>query len=354
MAYGTIATLDSLRSNFQTIAEFGGVARIQDSLQVFFESHNNRMREFMADFMDRTVERDMIYGTNDTMKMVRTDEFGRPDPQKITYGAVVGFPLHSYQASIQWTEKSVETLPVAEFTAQYLALRAADIERVTREAQRALFNPTNYVFTDYLMDRRSQVPIQVRALANADGNPLPVGPNGDAFPAATHTHYLATAAFVVGDLTATVETVVEHYNTGSPFVYINRAQETVVRSFAGFVAYPYPGVVPYGTPTFPGRQIDPIQLTNRSIGVFNGAEVWVKPWVPAGYVIAFMRGVNKPLMMRTRNAGSGDFRMAARESKFPLSVETWEREFGVGVYERTSASVLFTGGASYTAPVLEE
>jgi hypothetical protein len=229
MAYGTIATLDSLRSNFQTIAEFGGVARIQDSLQVFFESHNNRMREFMADFMDRTVERDMIYGTNDTMKMVRTDEFGRPDPQKITYGAVVGFPLHSYQASIQWTEKSVETLPVAEFTAQYLALRAADIERVTREAQRALFNPTNYVFTDYLMDRRSQVPIQVRALANADGNPLPVGPNGDAFPAATHTHYLATAAFVVGDLTATVETVVEHYNTGSPFVYINRAQETVRR-----------------------------------------------------------------------------------------------------------------------------
>ncbi|OWY59004.1 hypothetical protein B7486_76925, partial [cyanobacterium TDX16] len=99
------------------------------------------------------------------------------------------------------------------------------------------------------------------------------------------------------------------------------------------------------------------QFFNRRIGFFGNqaAEVWVKPWIPAGYVLFFMKGPRKPLAYRTRRGGTGNLIVAAEDETYPLRARTLEREFGVGVWERTNGAALYidTGAAgAYVAPTI--
>jgi len=352
MAYGTLSTLDTLLSTFQSVLEFDET-RLSDILTQYLEDYNRIMQTVLDDVVVRTTEKEDVYGTASSMEMVKTDQFGAPDAQKIGYGVVVGFPLESFQGTLQWTRKFFQTATVAEVTNQYLGLQVADRQRVINEAKRALLTPTNYTFNDYLVNRRSTIPLQVRALLNADGNPIPPGPNGEFFDGTTHTHYLATASFAQADLVAALETVLEHYAEGEALIYINRAQEPTIRGFANFVPYLNTGYVgPITATQIPGRQLDTVQLYNRPIGQFNGAEVWVKPWVPSGYVFSFLKNQRKPLAMRTRVAGGGNLELVDQSDHYPLRASGYEREFGFGVWERANGSVLFVSGGSYTAPTI--
>jgi hypothetical protein len=353
MPYGTLTTLDTLNSTFQTVAEFGEDRLWEQSIQPMLDAHNAIMLSMFDDLCERTTDKQRRYGTTDQMVMTKTDEFGRPDAQKVAPGAVAGFPLDSYQVTVQWTRKYFQTASVAEVAGQFVAARDADIQRVINEVKRALFNPTNYTFNDYLMDRMSQIPLAVKALLNADSAGIPPGPNGEVFDGTTHTHYLATASLVVANLTAALETVLEHFASGEVCIYINRAQETAVRALAGFNPLQQVNIVP---PTTASAVLSPrlniVQLYNRQIGDFSGAEVWVKPWVPASYIVIFVKGQGKPLAVRSRNATSNNLVLVAEDEKYPLRAKTFEREFGVGAWTRTAASVLYTASGTYAAPTI--
>ncbi len=79
----------------------------------------------------------------------------------------------------------------------------------------------------------------------------------------------------------------------------------------------------------------------------------VKPWMPANYLFAFVDGAPAPLMMRTRNAGSGDMEMVYEAEEHPLRARAIEREFGISVWNRTNGAALFiTAGGVYVAPTL--
>jgi hypothetical protein len=93
-----------------------------------------------------------------------------------------------------------------------------------------------------------------------------------------------------------------------------------------------------------------MNIYNRAIGVFDTAEIWVKPWVPSSYLFAFNPAQRKPLARRTRDAASGNLRIAAELETYPLHAQFMEREFGLGVQERTNGAWLYTGNATYAAP----
>jgi hypothetical protein len=353
MAYGTLTTLDTLKSTFQTVAEFGEDRLWEESIQPLFDAHNRIMSDMFSDLAERSTDRQRRYGTTDQMSMQKTDEMGRPDAQKVAPGAVAGFPLESFQGTLQWTRKYFINASVAEVAGQVLAMRDADVQRFILEVKRALFNPTNYVFDDYLVDHLSAIPLNIRALLNADGLGIPAGPNGETFDGATHTHYLATASLVEANANALLETVLEHYASGAACLYINRAQETLFRAFAGFTKLEQVSIVPTTTAAAVyNPRLDAVQLYNRQIGVFNGAEVWVKPWVPASYVVAFVRDQPKPLVVRSRNANGSQLLLAAEDEKYPLRARTYEREFGIGVWNRMNAAILYTASGTYAAPTL--
>jgi hypothetical protein len=105
------------------------------------------------------------------------------------------------------------------------------------------------------------------------------------------------------------------------------------------------------------QQYDTTSLGDRLIGYFGGnyAEVHVKPWVPAGYLHAWIRGGPTPLVMRTRRAGSGNLELVYEDESHPLRARGWEREFGISVWNRTNGAILYidTGAAgAYVVPTI--
>lgn len=353
MAYGTLQTLDTLASTFQTVAEFGE-NNAYDQLQAMLTAHNAEVDQMMLDLVDRTTDMQRVYGTTDTMTPVKTDEYGRPDSQKAAPGAVVGFPLDSYQIDIQWTRKYLQTASVAEVTGQAVAAMDGDALGVVNEIKRAFYMPTNYTFNDYLTNRKSVVPLQVRRLVNADGLGLPAGPNGETFNGSTHTHYLGTSSLVTADVVGLLETVLEHFATGQAEIAIARSEEVAIRAMTpNFIAFNYPGVTGATTAAqIPGQSLNAVAIYNRMIGWFNGVEVWIRPWCISGLLTAYMKGHNKPLALRTRNASSGGLVIAADDEKYPLRAKNWEREYGVGVWNRIAMAVLDSAHSTYTAPTI--
>ena len=350
MAYGTLTTLDtlaSLRAATGVVADIGEDVAFE-SIQAALAAHNQLLQESLSGFVEMTTDRLRRYGGPDTMQMEELDEFGTPGAQKISAGATLGFPLRFFGGSLQWTRLFFQNATGAELAAQVDAMMDADIKNMHRQLKLALFTPTNSTFEDRRVDH---VNLPLKALVNADSAPIPIAPDGTTFNAATHTHYLGTASFAAADITSLVNTVIEHFLTGGIQLLINPAQETAVRGFTGFNQYFDPRLIPSVNQTNAMGDLDVMNITNRAIGVFGAAEVWVKPWIPASYCVAVLVGSpQKALCMRTRNAGSGNLDLLFDNEIFPLRSRSYGREFGFGVWNRVAAAVLYTGGASYTAP----
>jgi hypothetical protein len=355
--FGTLSVLDTLAATQATVAEFGEDNAFAE-IEAARAAYNRITNEMLAELVERTTDRQRRYGSQDAMAMEELDEFGRPQAQKISAGSTVGFPLRKFGIAIQWTRTYFQVARASELAAQSTAAMAADYAALQRELKRAIFYPTNVSFVDTLVDG---VTLAVKRLVNADSAAIPLGPNGETFTAATHTHYNYSAgvALAAADMNALIEDVVEHHASGTAVVYINRAQETAVRGLAGFTALLPARLVPANSAISATGALDDDQdLNNRLIGYYNAggvyAEIRVKPWIPAGYLFAWVRGGPTPLVMRTRPNG-GDLELAFEDERYPLRARGWEREFGVAVWQRTNGAVLYidTGAAgAYVAPTI--
>jgi hypothetical protein len=275
---------------------------------------------------------------------------GTPDAQKVTAGSNVGFPLRLYGGSLQWTRKAFQNMMASEFAAQVTGMMDADKNVVIRQIKRAIYTPTNTTFADRLVDG---VSLPVKALVNADSAPIPLGPNGEVFNAASHTHYLFTASFVAANLSSLISTVTEHYGNGNIIVCINQADEAAVRAFTGFVAYIDPRLMNLTTAITARDSLDNlVNIYNRRIGLYQGAEIWVKPWVVAGYPFCYLEGQPKPLVMRTRPPAAATCRSSSRTRSTPSgrgrTSASSASEFGT----RTNGAVLDNSHGSYTAPTI--
>jgi hypothetical protein len=352
MAYGTLQIIDTLASQRTLIADYGE-DNAYAAISAYLKAHNAIMEDMIMDVCEPTTDRLRRYGGVDSVSMIRGDEFSRPEAQKAIAGVNVGFPLELYQVALQWTRKYFQTHVVSELEAQVEAVLTADARRIQLEIQRALFTSTNNTsYVDHLVDNSSSITLPIRALLNADSTAIPADPWGNTFTASSHTHYIGTGSFVVGDLTSLITLATEHYNTGTVRVYINQAQEAAVRAFAGFSALQDPRLTLANTLTYVAGGLDLMNTYNRRIGVLANAEIWVKPYIPASYLFAFNPQQRKPLAMRTRPGVSGGLQLVADNEMYPLRAQTFEREIGFGVQERANGAVLYTGNATYAVPTL--
>jgi hypothetical protein len=356
--YGTLTTFDTLETRFQyanvRIADMGENLAY-DAIQALLADHNVIMRQLFSDLADFTTQRDAMYGGADNSAMFEVDEMGTAPPTKVIAGSVVGFPLRRFEKAWQGSKKWLARATMGELLGQVNAMRDSDRVNMIRRMKLALFTPTNYTWIDYLTDHRNTPPIAVKALVNADSMPIPPGPNGEIFDPTTHTHYLGTASFVTSDMVAVKETVLEHFGTGD-FVYaIARAQEATIRGMTpNFVATLAQGLVgPTTAVQVPGMVLEIVPTGARMIGEFDGIPVWVKPWMPPGFVLCYNTS-QKALRIRVEAqlAGAGDLQIDAQDEEHPLRAETYSREFGIGVWGRVSCAILDTAHSTYTAPSL--
>jgi hypothetical protein len=347
--YGTNTTLDLLATTQQTVAMIGEDHAF-DAVEAAMAAQNRIVEDQLKHLAEPTKDRMLRTGAPQYMQMDELGEIGTPDAQKVVAGQNVGFPLRDYGVGIQWTKQYFKKTTGKEFAGQIHAMLAADALQIQKQLKRSLFLSSSYTFYDKLLD---YVVLPVKALANADGGQLPAGPNGEIF-GGTHTHYLGAANSVLDAvaLDPLVTTVLEHFREGVPLVYINQAQEAAVRALSGFTAYIDARIIPRTTADYAAGNLDMVNIYNRAIGLYKGAEVWVKPWIPASYVLAFVGNQLKPLRWRQDIENSGNLTLEYEDDEHPLHAKVWARQFGFGVWSRISAACLYIGGTSYVNPVI--
>lgn len=348
MAYGTLSTLDTLASIRQSVVQFGeDTAWV--SIQAALDAHNRQVQDMLGTLVEQTTDTRRAYGTSDAGVMDEMDQWGLPDAQKITAGVTVDFPLRRYGASKQWTRQWMMSNTVAQLAAEIAALMDSDRLNFQKQVKRAIFLPTNTSFVDKL-GNPANITLNVKAFVNNDGAGLPVGPNGEVF-ATSHTHYLGSATLTAAAVASLVLTVQEHYNSGTPKLYISQTDEAAFRALTGFVAYLDPRLTINANANQAMQRVDLSNLYDRAIGLFGAAEVWIKPWAIANYIFAFIDGQPAPLAERVPTfPGLSDLAPTFDDERYPLRARSWERQFGIGVWNRTNGAVLNFSNASYTAP----
>ena len=363
LTYGTLQLLDELKTiDNANVFQFGEDLLYQH-IRDLLMAHNTMTQDIFGLLVEPTVYEIDRYGAQAVGgEMVEVDEFGSADTQKSQVaGYNIGFPLLAYQFALGWTRKYFETKAVSDIAKDYINAQTADIKNLKRQALKALTRATNYTFVDRLYRSQS---LPVKALQNADGSAIPVDPFGTAFDGSTHTHLVgrAGASLAASDISALVTNLTEHDVKGGRVVILtNRNDETTMRSFtSNFEPYQAP-MLNFG-PGYPNDVIagnpkdNPYTIDDKPIGVWDGfATVWIKPWVPQGYIIALVIGGmgGGVLRLRTRDIpGYGAFRLVFDDEDFPLRAQTMEREFGVGVWNRLAGAILYTGGTSYVAPTI--
>lgn len=342
-----ISTL--LAARFQSPAAFG-LSTIESVLAADIAAHNAIVQNMVGEIAEVTTDRQRIYGTSADGDMIEVDEFGRAPTQKSAPGATVGFPMRLFQFNLGWTDKFMKTATTADLAIKMQAAQKAHLRAIQREMKRAIYGSANYTWTDMLVDN---VSLGVKRFVNADSAAIPNGPNGEAYDGTSHTHYTANATLTAAALLACVNNVIEHGFGGAVHLIINKTDEAAVRALSGFVAYPDPRIV-YRVTDTPGATLDISRLDNRAIGIFNGSEVWVKPWAIANYALAYDAGASgKPLAFRQRDQTAlQGLRIASQFDSYPLYAQFMEAEYGMGVWTRTNGAVLYFAGVSYTDPVI--
>lgn len=359
MAFGTVFTLDGVaHTQATTIAEIGE-QNIWDNLDGFFAAHSDLFNAASGMIAERTTDRLRNYGGVDTVDVQELDEFGQPSAQKIAVpGYLVGFPLRRFGNALQWTRDGFQNMSAEEFQRQVNAIANADERNLYNSIRRALFNPTNYNFRDWQLNRQEAIQLPVKALLNGDGEPIPHGPFNTVFDGSTHTHYLGVATSgtpLVAEVSAVIDTVAEHFTSGQMILYISQADESDIRGLTGFKEYVDARLIDQRADLVTRTTLNVTNTYDRAIGLFNHAEVWVRPWIPSGYALAFNNGQDSPLAMREHSAeGLRGLRLVAQYETYPLRANEWEHRFGFGVWNRAAAAVLdmTTGSGNYAAPAV--
>lgn len=341
----TVADLQSVTT--QTAVDYG-LEEIADILRDDLAAYNAVVDEMVMDLAEMSPDRERIYGASADGEMLESDEYDRGVSVKAGAGSNVGFPLRKFVKDVGWTRDYMLQSTPAQIANTVLAIQSMHTRAIRRDLQRAIFGSTNYTIRDRF--QAPQIDLAVKRLVNADSASIPNGPNGETFNAATHTHYdfLDGASPTAAALTALIEDVIEHGHGGRVLININRAAETATRALTGFVPYSDPRVTQPNTAATTMTALDNSRIDNRAIGIFGAAEVWVRSWVPAGYVFAYDAGSGqKPLIYRQHPVATiRGLRIVAQLDDYPLYAQVMDSYFGFGVWTRTNGAVLYYAGGA--------
>lgn len=344
----------------QSVLDYG-IENVQRAIAAELQAHNTQMVEMISALAMVTTDRADTYGGSTGGELQEVNEYSRAPTQKVSGNPKVHYPLRKYQFNLGWTYNWFRLHSPYDMARAVLNAQMAHRKGVVREIKKAFFLSSNFTFRDFLVDNYD---LPVKRLVNADSAIIPAGPNGEVFDGSSHTHYdaidwsSATAQQKEDAVKALVNDVIEHGHGERPIVVIARGDESNIDDIADFEPYKPVQIIP-GTQNDHARgTLQTGNLYNRAIGVLksSGAEVWVKPWGIANYLLCTDLGTEsgeKPLAFRQREQSAAQgLQIVAMIEAHPLTAEYMEAEFGFGAKTRTNGAVLYIGGGTYTDPTI--
>lgn len=349
MTVGTNDITTLLAARFTSSADFG-MNNIAAILAADTDAYNASWMEAVAQLADISTDRQRIYGSSTGGQMVKVDEYGRSATQKAQPGSTVAFPMDRFQYGVGFTRRFEERATPADYAIAQQGAQRAHYVALRQEMQRAIYTATNATVTDHLVDN---VTLTVRRFVNADSQNIPNGPNGDSFTASTHTHYNANATLTASALAANITDVIEHGHGGRVITAVNHVDVASFTALTGFVPAPQVGTIAATSAAQTIEQTNATNQFNRFLGIFNGSEIWVKPWAIANYAFTWDAAADiKPLVIRQDTAGQRGLHIAADLELYPLRADYYESDFGIGVWGRTNGAVLMFSNGTYSSPTI--
>lgn len=344
-------TIDTLLAARFTSAKEFGIDNIVPVLNAELAAHNALMVEGLSELAMVTTDAQNVYGSAVGGTMTEVDEHGAAPTQRAAPGSTVAYPLKLKQFNLGWTDRFLSRATPADLAIATQNAQIAHRKEVLLDIKRAIYGSSNYTFYDHLVDNLS---LTIRRLLNADGEPIPAGPNGEEYDGSTETHYTAEASLTAANLKASIRNVVEKGHGTNVKCAISLTDETAVRALSGFMAYVDSRLTLKSDANEATQRLDVTRVDNRAIGILDAAEIWVKPWAIANYAFTWDAGsMDKPLKMRQDNAESMQgLRIAAEFDSHPLHAQFMEAIYGFGVWTRTNGAVHYFGGGSYTDPTI--
>lgn len=347
--FGTLDSLDAIVDRNFTVVPYGEDLMYQHITQ-YLETWNMFTSEF-----------ERLMGIETTKDLQRRDgagavviiptevnEIARPLIQKGKQTPdVLGFPIGRYRSGQQWSYDFLRRVSFGQLINQTRGIVQGAQVRYYREFRRALFVPlpTHRSFDNqnYAWTEGEKITLLVRSLAcGATGSIYPSNPDGSVVPD-THNHYCVpqtanspTSAEVQG----LINHVTEHNQEGEVALYINLGSETAIRAMTGFTPFTDVRVVqPITSAHIDYAYLDLRKTWDRAIGIFGAATVFVKPWVPVGYMIATVSG-QRAILAKREGRDGGELRLVSTTSEHPLYSDGFEQEYGFGVQNRLGAAIM--------------
>lgn len=352
---GTL-TLDDLLVETEIIGLQDKEEAITAAIERELEIHSRALAEEMSEFVEITTDRQRVDpATHEIGEGSPLTETGRA-PTQIAEATTVtlGFWLFGWQYSIGWTQRALDQSTAADLAKTVLAAQEWHVRKMSADLKRAFYGSSNFTKRDFLM--KDKININVKRFYNADSWPIPMGPNGESFDGSSHTHYTGKSSLTASDLKALIGNVREHDYNADVRVIINLADEETVSGLTGFKAYTPTTLVHGNTDGTAVKRLTGQNPANRAIGLFNGAEVWTKPWAIENYAVAYTISGAKPLVLRVppNRGGLPSLRLAATNRAYPLLTQFMETEYGFSTSNRAAAAILDfdSSGGTYRVPTI--
>lgn len=346
---GTHTIDDLLDVEHQSVAEFGR-STVEEVIQSDLENHRALTEEMVDEIAEVSTDRQRIYGDAGNTSMEEVDEYGRGTTQEDHDSGETAYPLRKFLHDVGWTNDYEVNATPADMAQAVLNAEKADVKQIRTQMKKAIFKSSNYTYVDHLVDK---VSLDVKRLVNADGAPIPPGPNGKTFNGSTHTHYNAESSLSNGGLDDSLTDLMQHGHTNEVRMYINQADASAVKGLSDFKEAVDARLTLDANANQLREQRDVSRpLDDRWIGTFNAAEVWIKPWVPSDYIFIFDAMADEKTLVQRQHSSAGmqGLRLAAEIRDYPLNIDNMEHYMGFGVWNRTNGVVHYHNNGTYTDP----
>ncbi len=348
-----ISSLFDTRFAALSAAEFGF-----DNINEIFAQQlafwNGDVTGALAALTMQTIDRQGITGSSTSVRGIEVDEFGRGRTKKDAPGSTVAAPLDRLVYPLGKTSMWLLNAKVADLGQYFQSVQAAHLRDLRQRLKIAIFTSVNRTYLDLNIDN---VSLSIKAFVNADGEPIPDSPqDGEVFDPATHDHYLANATLTAAQFQALIDTVAEHSVAADLIVVINRADAAAVSALTGFIPAANQRIEVFRNttdPDVPFVRDDRTKTSDKYIGSFDIADVWVKPWGIANYHFCYDTNAPRPLMYRQHESGAAQgLRQKQTFVLDPITVDFFEALFGFGVMTRTNGAVLQSDNGTYVDPTI--
>jgi hypothetical protein len=350
-----IFSLDDLLAQTNTPLATLGIDSINASIEAHLAYLNASVNEQVSLFSEQTPDARRIWGGTETWTMKEVDEYGDARTQAPTSGTEVGFPLRKFSVSTGWSQEWYQRAMVSELAKRMIGAQTAYLTKLQDEMVYGIFENVSYTYVDYLVDSTS---LSVKAFLNADSIAIPNAPNGTAFTAASHQHYVGTsgASLAYTDIDTLIANVTEHGNMKGLALFTTPTVATAMAILATkpMLSLSYANIIAQtdadSTIVKDNLDADP---ANKLVGYFAGVPVFTRSWVPASMILCMATGAaEKPLVYRVDRAQSLRGLLPVVEFGAPtISAKVWRAYFGFSPWNRAAGAVLDTAHqTTYTCP----